>query len=411
MEHPELIPHLFRTEYTKIVSVLCKTFGLTNIELAEDVTSDTFLKASETWGMKGIPENPTAWLYTVAKNKAKDHFKRASIYQDKISPELSRLTDYSVKIEIDLSDSNIKDSQLRMLFAVCNPSTSNESQITLALRYLCGFGIDEIASALLTNKQTINKRLYRAKDKFNKEDLDFSLLSEMEMKSRLANVLSIIYLLFNEGYYAHSSSQIIRKDLCMEAMRLLFMLTENSKTSLPEVNALMALFCFQTSRFEARMDQEGKHILYEDQDKSKWNIELIEKGEFFLSKSAKGTSASKYHLEALIAFWHSQKKVDEKKKWEDILHLYNQLLQIEYSPVAALNRTYALAKARNKQIALKEALKINLKEHHLYHSLLAELYTPINPSKQLEHLKLALQLAPNPNDKQVIHDKINKLII
>ena len=408
MQEKELIPHLFKTEYRKIISVLCKLFGIAHIEIAEDIVNDTFLLASETWGLKGIPEEPTAWLYFVAKNKTRDYFKRTKIFNEKISNDLKHNQSTSYELELDLSEENINDSQLQMLFAVCNPINSNELQIALALRLLCGFGVEEISNALLCSKDTINKRLYRAKTALRENNIDLSFPSNSSLENRLDNVLSILYLLFNEGYYSSTSSNSLSKDLCLEAMRLLYILTENEKTNVPRANALMALFCFHSSRFDARLDQSGQQVIYKEQDKTKWDAELIQKGETYLRYSAKSEQISKYHLEAGIAFWHSRIKVAEKDKWNNILQFYNRLLLIEYSPITALNRTYALAMAESKVTALKEALKIDLKKNHLYHSLLAELYNGIDPKKQTEHLDLAIKLAKNENDKLFLISKREK---
>lgn len=405
MKETALIPHLFRTEFSKIVAVLCKTYGLTNIQLAEDIVSDTFLIATETWGLKGTPSSPNSWLYAVAKNKIKDHFKHNRVFDDKIKPELQHLKN-SVEVEPNFSDDNIADSQLQMLFAVCNPIISSEAQIALALRVLCGFGVEEIANAFLSNKETINKKLGRAKSTFRKNKIDLSPPTNEDLDNRIENVLSIIYLLFNEGYYSSSSERTLKKDLCIEAMRLNFILLENPSTNLPKVNALMALLCFHSSRFDERIDSQGEMVLYANQNKDNWDFELIEKGSYFLNKSAEG-KVTKYHLEAGISFWHT-KEDTVKNKWEHILQLYNQLLQIEYSPVIALNRTYALSKANTKEEAITEALKIDLKNNHLYHSLLAELYDGVNQLKQLEHLKTALNLAKTTVEKKVIDIKIEK---
>ncbi|MBI1266165.1 MAG: sigma-70 family RNA polymerase sigma factor [Cryomorphaceae bacterium] len=407
MDKNELIPNLFRIEYSKIVAVLCKRYGLASIELAEDFVSDSFLKAAETWKLKGIPDNPSAWLYTVSKNNAKDYFKRNDHFHSQIAMELSRQIEFEI-FEIDLSEDNIQDSQLKMLFAVCNPINTNESQITLALRILCGFGIEEIANALLTNKQTINKRISRAKERLRTGKIEILFPSSNELSERLDNVLHILYLLFNEGYYSSTASTTVSKDLCFEAMRMLYILTKNDKTNLPKTNALMALFCFHTSRFDARIDQFGQQILYDNQDRTKWNFELIAKGECYLEKSACGNQITKYHLETLISFWHTRIEFDPKVKWDSILQLYNRLLQIEYSPVTALNRTYALSMAQGKEIALKEALKIELSNNHLYHSLLAELFNGLNQKKQIKHLKIALTLTNNENDKSILNDRLTK---
>jgi len=231
MKKNELIPHLFRTEYRKIVAVLCKHFGFDEIEIAEDIASDTFMTAAQTWGMNGVPKNPTAWLYNVAKNKAKNYLQRDSLFKNKIALEIKKTSSDSEENEIDLSTQNINDSQLQMMFAICHPSISPEAQIGLSLRILCGFGIEEIADAFLTNKETINKRLFRAKGKLREEKIKIEMPHVSEIDARLINVLRTIYLLFSEGYYSESQNQIIRKELCFEAMRLCTMLVENPSTN------------------------------------------------------------------------------------------------------------------------------------------------------------------------------------
>ena len=329
MEQQQLVPHLFRTEFTKIVSVLCKVFGIAHIEMAEDIASETFLAALETWTYKGIPENPSAWLYAVAKNKAKNQIARKQLFSKKITPVLQQVSTHSSDVDIDLSEKNIMDSQLQMLFAVCHPSISTESQIGLALRILCGFGIEEIANAFLTNKETINKRLYRAKEKLQNEKVSIEFPSKKEIEERLETVLTTLYLLFNEGYYSESSDAIVREDLCMEAMRLTHLLTINEETNRPPVNALLSLMCFHASRFKARKSENGEIILYDDQDENLWDKELIAKGIYYLNRSSHGNNITSYHLEANIAYWHTIKE-DTKEKWENILQLYNRLLQIKY---------------------------------------------------------------------------------
>jgi RNA polymerase sigma-70 factor (ECF subfamily) len=408
MQENELIPHLFRTEYRKIISVLVKLFGIEHIEIAEDIVSDTFLLAAETWGQKGLPKNPTAWLYTVSKNKAKDVLKHNTIFNKKIVAEIKHTENISHEIEIDLSHKNINDSQLQMMFAICNPCITIEAQIGLALNILCGFGAEEIADAFLTNKETIYKRLARAKEKLREEKIKIELPIESEINRRLETVLTTLYLLFSEGYYSTSQNTILRQDLCIEAMRLNLMLVENEQTNIPSANALLSLMCFHSSRFEARTNQNGEIILYEDQDETLWNKELIEKGKQYLNQASTGTKLSKYHLEAAIAYWHTHKS-DTTEKWENILQLYNRLLQIEYSPIAALNRTYALSKANGKQEAIIEAEKLNLTDNHLYHSLLGNLHTNLNQEKAIQHLQIALNLAKTNADKIVITNKIKNL--
>jgi RNA polymerase sigma-70 factor (ECF subfamily) len=398
----ELIPNLFRTEYQKIVSVLCGLFGIHHVEIAEDIVSDTFLAASETWAIKGIPENPTAWLYTVAKNKTKNYFKRNDVFEKKVSTEIKYNSPLNnPEIDIDLSEQNIADSQLAMIFTICNPCNSDEAQIALALNLLCGFGINEIADAFLSNKEVIYKRINRAKEKLKNENIKIQSPSAAEIKDRIETVLKTIYLLYSEGYYSISQNTTLRKDFCTEAMRLTFLLIQNESTNLPSTNALMALMCFHSSRFEARTSESGEIILYEDQDESLWNQELIDHGTYFLSQSSTGNTISKYHLEAGIAYWHTQKK-DSPEKWQHILELYNNLIIIEYSPIVALNRTYALSKVTSKQEAIIEAEKLQLTDNHFYYSLLGNLYTDLDNQKAYSYFETALGLAKTISDQKII---------
>jgi RNA polymerase sigma-70 factor (ECF subfamily) len=411
-----LIPHLFRSEYRKIVSVLVKTFGFGQIETAEDIASETFLAAAKTWPLEGPPENPVAWLYHVARNKSKTLLQRDKLFRSKIAPDLQSgaAADYDAAAafsqaaadpEIDLSPQSIADSQLQMMFAICHPSIPRESQIGLSLRILCGFGIEEIADAFLTNKETINKRLFRARERLREEKIVIGMPPAAGIDSRLETVLTTIYLLFNEGYYSESQNNVLRKDLCLEAMRLCHMLVNHPPTDKPQVNALLALMCFHASRFEARINSRGEIVLYEDQDEMLWNGELIAQGVQFLNRAASGDTLSKYHLEATIAYW-STKKSDTPQKWETILQLYNRLLQLEYSPIAALNRTFALAKANGKAAAIAEALKLGLTHSPYYFALLGELYTGINRPKALENFRRALDLAKSPADQQTMRRKM-----
>lgn len=405
----ELIPNLFRTEYQKIVSVLCSLFGIHHIEIAEDIVSDTFLAASETWAIKGIPENPTAWLYTVAKNKTKNHFKRNDIFEKKIVSEIKHNSPLNgEEIEIDLSEQNIVDSQLAMIFTVCNPCNSDEAQIALALNLLCGFGISEISDAFLSNKEVIYKRINRAKEKLKEENIKIQSPNPTEIIARIDTVLKTIYLLFSEGYYSTSQNTTLRKDLCAEAMRLNYLLIQNQATNLPATNALMALMCFHSSRFEARTSESGEIILYQDQDEKLWNQELIDRGTYFLGKSSIGNTLSKYHLEAGIAYWHTLKS-DTSEKWKHILELYNHLIILEYSPIVALNRTFALSKVMGKQEAIIEAEKLNLTDNHFYYSLLGNLYIDIDNQKAINHFETALKLAKTVSDKNIISKNILEL--
>ena len=365
----DLLKELFQQEFVKMVAVISNLFGLQHIELAEDIVSNTFLTAAEEWEKKGMPPNPTAWLYTVAKRKTIHQFRRQKIFESKVAPALSAgATTTAEAIDLDFSPQHIRDSQLQMLFAVCTPAIASEAQIGLALRILCGFGIDEIAEAFLSNKETINKRLFRAKEKLRTADVRLEVPPEAEIPTRLDNVLHIIYLLFSEGYYSQTHNRILQKELCLEAMRLGILLTEYEPTNQPGTNALMALMCFHSSRFDARQASDEDLILYEQQDENLWDTDLIRRGMQYLTLSATGNQLTSFHLEARIAYWHCMKE-DTPEKWEEILQLYNQLLMINYSPGVALNRTYALYKANGRDQALAELKKLKLEGNYFYNVL------------------------------------------
>ncbi len=409
MNEQHYLKGIFQQEFAKMVAVISKLYGLQHIEIAEDIVSETFLLAAESWGMKGLPPNPVAWLYTVAKQKMLYHFRRSKIFEVNVAPEWKHSAAITIENDQpDFSEENIRDSQLQMLFAVCDPAIASEAQIGLALRILCGFGIEEIAEAFLTNKETINKRLYRAKERLRTEGIKMELPSAYQLQVRLDNVLHVIYLLFNEGYYSRSANGILRKELCIEAIRLGIMLTEYPLIDVPKTNALMALMCFHASRFDARQNSDDTIVLYDEQDDSMWNRELIDRGIVYLSKSATGPEISSYHLEARIAYWHCIKE-DTQKKWEEILSLYDQLLQLNYSPTVALNRLFAIYKVQGADVALNEAAKLEIEHTHFYFVLLAELYKSKDTNKALASLEQALELAKTETERQLVKKKIEEL--
>lgn len=409
MNASELLPNLFRSEYQKIVAVLVRMFGITHVETAEDLVSDTFLAATESWSHLGIPDHPSAWLYAVAKNKTKNYLKRSSLFDQKLVPDLRHDTSLVTDWEPDMSPQNISDSQLAMIFAVCNPAITAESQIALALNLLCGFGAQEIADAFLTNKEVIYKRITRARMKLKEINVPISQPPAHEIAPRLDTVLTTLYLLFNEGYYSTSQHTVLRKDFCLEAMRLTYLLIQNAATSSPRIHALMALMCFHASRFDARTRSTGDSVLYQDQDESLWNQELIHRGKYFLSNASAGSQLSKYHLEAGIAYWHTHKE-DSPQKWQSILELYDHLLEIENSPIAALNRVFAISKVHGKRQAIAAATPLQLTDHLFYHTLMGHLHTDLDNPKAIAHYQLALNMATSEADQNTIKGNLEKLV-
>ena len=397
-----------------MVSLLCSRFGIDQMDAAEDIVSETFLSAAETWGLKGIPDNPVGWLYAVARNNALNGLKHEKVFQKKVKGELLRRSGTGgggaggeewVEPEWDLSPGGIADSQLRMLFAVCHPAIPIEAQVSLALRVLCGFTIEEIAQALLTTKTNINKRLYRAKERLRAEGIQLVMPAGAVLDQRLDAVLLTLYLLFNEGYYSASPSTVLRKDLCGEAMRLCFLLVETEGLGRADGYSLLALMCFQASRFDARVDGSGGLVLYDQQDSSRWDQELINKGNYFFVQACERGLLSRYHYEAAIAWWHTH-PADSQEKWENVLMLYNRLLVLEYSPIAALNRAYAFSRVYGKEKAVAEAEGLGLTGNLFYHSLLGELYSGLDDRRAAEHFEQAMTLSGTEAEKAVIAEKL-----
>ncbi|MBC8082343.1 MAG: RNA polymerase subunit sigma, partial [Hymenobacter sp.] len=248
------LKELFQAEFTKMVAVIGRYFGLQHLEAAEDVVGETFLLATQTWTTTGPPPNPAAWLYAVAKQKSLLLLRREKLYEQKILPELAARQDWQqASFELSFSPQSIRDSQLQMLFAICTPAIASEAQMGLALRILCGFGIEEIAEAFFSTKEAINKRLFRAREKLRAANISLELPDDANIARRLDSVLHVLYLLFSEGYYSKTQNQILRQDLCREALRLGLLLTEYAPTTQPKTNALLALMCFHASRFGARL--------------------------------------------------------------------------------------------------------------------------------------------------------------
>lgn len=407
MNENDIIPHYFKTEFSKMVSVLSKSFGLEYIEIAEDIVSETFLVALDSWPYRGRPANPTAWLYTVAKNKMKNHLSRHKNYAQKLST-LSTSYDFSNDMEIDFSEKNITDSQLQMLFAVCHPSITPKAQICLALRVLGGLGLSEIADAFLSNKENIHKTLQRAKAKLNTANIKMEIPNEDDINHRLGTVTQAIYLLFSEGYYSESHQTIIRKELCVEALNLTYLLLANPKTNNHVTNALMSLMCFQSSRLEARQSINGSIVLYDDQDRNLWDTEFIEKGFYYLQQASQWEITSTYYIEASIAYWHTVEN-SHPNKWISVLNLYDVLALTNDSPIVALNRIWAFSKVHGNVSAIAEVEKLDLTNNHFYYLLLANLYKTVDIKTSIEYLIQAMHHCKTNKEKEMIQNQILEL--
>ena len=407
----KVVDHLFRHESGKMISVLSKLLGLQNLETAHDIVQDTLLQAMNTWRFTGIPDNPSGWLCRVAKNKAIDFLRRQKRFKD-ISPQYGYLlqSEYTLTPFVNnlFVEDEIQDSELRMIFACCHPSIPQESQIALALKTLCGLSSIEIAKAFLTNEETVNKRIYRAKEKIKSERIEMEVPGAVEMPDRIDSVLKTLYLLFNEGYNSSSPDYLIREDLCQEAMRLCYLLTTQPVTNLARTKALLSLMCFQSSRLQARLDDKGNIILLKYQDRKKWYSPLMEKGFDYLASAMEPAEISTYQLEAAIASLHASAASFEQTDWTSIHQLYEVLYVLQPSPVVALNKAIASAYAINRQYALNELHQIKgLENYHLYYTSLGEMYFELKQKKiARENFEKALGLTGSQTEKQFLLDKI-----
>lgn len=415
----KLTDHLFRHESGKMVSVLTKIFGVENLETAEDVVQQTFIDAMQVWNLKGVPDNPSAWLYRVAKNKAIDVIRKNkhSVQYDFSDSERALLkSEYTLTATMEnlWKEELIKDDMLRMMFVCCHPEIAPENQITLILKTLCGFSTAEIAKAFLTSDDTVSKRLYRTKEFFRKQKIKLEIPSVNELKNRTDAVLNSIYLLFNEGYNSTQSNELIREDLIAEAKLLCKLLCENSYTQQPETYALMALICFHSSRTESRLTAEGEIILLPYQDRSKWNHNLIAEGNDYMDKAAFGDSISSYHLEAAIAFEHCIADKFETTNWERILELYDWLCKLNPSEITEINRAVVILKFHGASAALTALNNLKHKykadNYYLYQSLLGEIYALQNDkNKAKAHFEKAIKLTLSNKEKKLLHEKITTM--
>src|SRR5262245_29214437 len=337
----ELSDHLFRREAGRMVATLTRILGVHNLALAEDVVQDAFCRALEVWKFRGVPENPSAWLMATAKNRAIDVLRRERTART-FAPELGRLLESEWTIvpivEEQFGATAIKDDQLRMMFSCCNPRLPEEAQVALVLHILCGFRVDEIASAFVSSHAAGEKRISRAKKLLAESKKLFDISGPDDFSRRLIAVQRALYLLFNEGYHGASPESAVRAELCREAMRLAALLLAHPPAAMPATHALAALMCLHAARLPARVDASGDLRSLFEQDRSRWDAGLVAEGQRLLDLSACGPDMTEYHVEAAIAWVHATAPHADATNWGMIVALYDRLLAIRPSPVVALNR-------------------------------------------------------------------------
>ncbi len=411
-EISRLADHLFRQEAGKLVSVLTGIFGIERLQLAEDVVQEALARALQTWPFYGIPKNPAAWLTQTAKNLALDVVRRERRFYEK-QPEIVTFIEQSPARADDavLLDEEIKDRRLQLMFACCHPIIPAESQIALALKTLCGFSPVEIAKAFLTTEAAIAKRLTRARQKIQELRIPFEIPAGPDLSLRLDAVRQTLYLLFNEGYKASSGDRLVREDLCHEAIRLASLLAGHPAGNKPRTHALLALMLLNGARLSARVDDDGHILRLREQDRSHWNQAMISRGILHLGQAACGDDLSEYHLQAGIAACHCLAADDASTDWPRILSLYERLMELDGSPVVALNRAVALAYVRGPEAGLEAVEQIvngrELNSYYLLHAVIGEFEARRGRSDEAaEHFRNALGLAELESERAFLAKRL-----
>ncbi len=396
------------------MAVLTRIFGTNHLSVAEDVVQDSLIEAIKNWLYKGIPNNPSAWLFATAKNKALN-----IIHREKYKKQYETDTGYMLQGEQDtqplldhlFTEQEVADNQLRMIFTCCHPAISPGSQVALTLKTLCGFSVKEIARGFITTEENIHKRLVRARKKIRDDKIPFEVPNGDGLEARLQAVLETIYLLFNEGYSASTGTDLIRYEICEEAIRLAEIIAGHpSIKDKQPVHALLALMQLNASRFKARQDSEGNILTLEQQNRSLWDLSLMEKGFTNLDRAASAKQMSVYHILAGISAYHCATFNNTPTDWESILALYDKLVETDQSPVVLLNRAVALSKVSGAAKAMAELEKIkqapSIQSYHLFYSTQAALYMELKEfAKATAMLETAIELAPLQAEKKLLQEK------
>jgi len=404
------LEQVFREEYGRIIATLIRISG--SFDLAEEALQEAFIAAVSKWEVEGSPDNPGAWLTTVAHRKLLDALRRDRTRTDKqaeLSYEANRLQPY---VEPELFEDVVQypDDRLRLIFTCCHPSLTREAQVALTLRTLGGLTTPEIAHAFLVPEATLAQRLVRAKQKIRLAGIPYEIPSLERIADRLAAVQAVIYLVFNEGYAASAGQSLIRNDLCAEAIRLGRVLCELLPDE-PENLGLLALMLLQDSRREARVNDRGELVTLEEQDRLLWNVAEIEEGVKLVQTALRMRRVGSYQLQAAIAAVHAEAKTADETDWRQIVALYEELMRITSSPIVALNQAAAVAMAEGfeKGLALIDAVGANgaLQNYYLFHASRADLLRRLHRyDEAVAAYEIALSLTTNHVEQQYIRRRL-----
>lgn len=413
-QHTEqLIDHLFRHQSGKMVAVLSHIAGLQQIQLVEDIVQDTFMTALQHWKIKGVPDEPVAWLMQVAKNKAVDLLRRLNYHSRYVQSQVA--FNPSDEVAVFFHEQEMSDSELRMIFACCHPGFSKEDQVALTLKLVFSFSVTEIARALVVSDAAMQKRLVRAKTLLTAGNIQLEIPTGKHMQERLSMVRSVLYVLFNEGYLSHKKEEVIRHDLCMEAIRCAKIITEHTATKDPVNDALLALFCLHAARFDSRVTDSNELILLEEQDRSLWDRDLIQVGYSYLNRASESPVISQYHIEAAIAAEHTTAQNFASTNWKRILSLYNLLADVSAAPAVLLNRAIVLSQMGETEKGIAQVLSIGaieqlIKTDHQYASVLGYLYMKLSDHvKALSYLQQAKAITSSTAEQKLLQARINSV--
>ncbi len=411
----ELDDHLFRRESGRMVAALTRIFGVHNLALAEDVVQDAFVRALEAWRMRGIPDNPAAWLMTAAKNRAIDVLRRERTART-FAPEMGRLLETEWTLSPAVNEAfevhTIRDEQLRMMFSCCQPSLAEDVQVALILNILCGFSAGEIAAAFLTSRAAVEKRIARGKKTLAASKRLFDLV-DTDFVSRLDSVQRALYLLFNEGYHGSSPELAVRSDLCAEAIRLVMLLREYPPSDTPATSALAALMHLHAARLVTRVDAAGELSRLSEQDRARWDRRLIDQGLGLFDRSATGNELTVYHLQAAIAAEHVRAASVADTNWETIVALYDHLQRLAPSPVVELNRAIAIGERDGAAAGLAALESIanrqRLAEYPFYHAAVAELELRLGyGARARDHFAAAIEVSRNSMERRFLERRVRE---
>ncbi len=408
MKQTKIMDHLFRHQYGRMVSILTRIFGLTNLETIEDAVQDTFIKAMQTWRSE-LPENPEAWLTKAAKNRAIDLLRKIRADQNRIlklenGPASMVLNDLFL-------DHEIEDSQLRMIFTACHPNLNSNNQIAFALKTISGFSIKEIAAALLLKEETVKKRLFRARKELQNKEITFEIPNRFELPNRIDRVLEVLYLIFNEGFHSTQNELLIRRDLCTEAMRLCKFLLKKEELSSHSAYALFALMCFHAARLESKVDEKNEMKDLKSQDRSKWHFPLIFAGNDAMNKAVENATLSTYHYEAAIAAEHVKATSFESTDWNRILFWYKKLYDLQNSDFTLLNMVMVYIQLKKFEMAeqLLDSIDPDQLEQraYLYFGTYSELFHQKKQlNKAINYLEKAIGLVNNQLERAYLQNKM-----